>query len=769
MDIWDWVHTAYYELIDSGNQRLADAMDDLPSLACGDHHEKLDLIYPEALSLAKKWKNPWVEVFIRHWHLQSQILHRHNVKGMLAEAIDLLEFSSREETKNCPQSICVVQDLANCYAKKDGPAYIQERINVSTETLSRIDPKWPCYDCIASEEVSAIIDGKQYQQALLRIEQHREALAKVSVSGQKIPFALAEIRICVETGQYQRAESIARKAENPAAGESFVRYKNAAIALALAFQGKFEESLDFEVPYSEVIVAQSHYLSWSELNFLKAKHNQSLNSDDLNYCFNRIVGNYLKHGVQRDTLTVLQWQVELAFDRHDLFTVEQCLNKAQLIIQELVKDLGASEIFAGLSKQLNQRLNDSSAGLDLSLESVLASINHHKIDLSYLKLAYEKNPDNEQIITAYFDLLVENGYLDESISVAKNYIRTVKPYGPLLSRLGNLLLDEKQLEQFDEFFNLDFIESMPVKNKVYAYFVLSNRYENTEPEKSLKFIKLVIEENPQLEIALRRAASLSITLHQWQDSIGFWDRLISLDEENSHYHWDKMVASTLAEDWGKVRESCKALEIEVNQGQGPIDVDMGSCRIQLVDENDNTIILAAKRVGPVEAEITAIRGLEDQQFFGDRFVFDAAPLNQLDQQDEEGYLCDSEGQYTYLYKAIKLKQKDPHFYFAIDGVFPGDENWQKLTEIFCQFDAAWSNRSTDEYQVQVGGAGEMLDAVYLFVACPLKADLFELNRLMCELNESFEHPMIWPLLASELGDEKLLQMQSEAEALYELY
>ena len=46
-----------------------------------------------------------------------------------------IEFANRDETRECPQSVCVTQDLAGCYAKLDGPGYAQERLDVARETL----------------------------------------------------------------------------------------------------------------------------------------------------------------------------------------------------------------------------------------------------------------------------------------------------------------------------------------------------------------------------------------------------------------------------------------------------------------------------------------------------------------------------------------------------------------------------------------------------------------------------------------------------------
>jgi len=83
MDIWRWVNDAEEELARSGRKRLAELIEVIPGYVVNHKHVQLDAVVPEALALAREAKNPWLEVFIRHWNLQSRILHRHEVKEFL--------------------------------------------------------------------------------------------------------------------------------------------------------------------------------------------------------------------------------------------------------------------------------------------------------------------------------------------------------------------------------------------------------------------------------------------------------------------------------------------------------------------------------------------------------------------------------------------------------------------------------------------------------------------------------------------------------------
>src|SRR5262249_34373843 len=85
MDIWRSVNEVGEELAESGRVRLAELIDKIPGYVVNHEHAHLDAAVPEALALAREAKNPWLEVFLRHWNLQSRILHRHEIAAFLPE------------------------------------------------------------------------------------------------------------------------------------------------------------------------------------------------------------------------------------------------------------------------------------------------------------------------------------------------------------------------------------------------------------------------------------------------------------------------------------------------------------------------------------------------------------------------------------------------------------------------------------------------------------------------------------------------------------
>ena len=154
MDIWAWLWRATADLRAAGHHDLANKFANFADTVGEHDHDTIDAQYPELLAAARALGNGWLEVYLRHWYAQS-LYHRNRSADLLKEAVATLEFAHREDTAECPQSVCAVQDLCMAYASCDGPAYVEQRLAVTAEAFARIDASWPCYVCLSAEEANA--------------------------------------------------------------------------------------------------------------------------------------------------------------------------------------------------------------------------------------------------------------------------------------------------------------------------------------------------------------------------------------------------------------------------------------------------------------------------------------------------------------------------------------------------------------------------------------------------------------------------------------
>ncbi|AUG78145.1 hypothetical protein CFP65_3347 [Kitasatospora sp. MMS16-BH015] len=190
-DIWAWVQDTHGSLTEAGHHRLAGAIAEIAGHAVEGRDEQLDALYPEALASARALGLPWVEVFLRHWRLQSLLNKRHQGEAALAEAVSLLEYAHREETAACPQSVCAVQDFTICHANIDGPGYVPERLAVLEETLARVEPGRACFDCLSREYADTLEDDARPADALAHLDR---AQGRIQAAGGAVSLAFGHSR-----------------------------------------------------------------------------------------------------------------------------------------------------------------------------------------------------------------------------------------------------------------------------------------------------------------------------------------------------------------------------------------------------------------------------------------------------------------------------------------------------------------------------------------------------------------------------------------------
>lgn len=261
MNIWAWVQATQRELRSHGHERLAKLIDEIPSAVCDDRFQEVEALVPEALSLARALDHAWLEVFIRHWLMQSRIVNQMDVRTGLADAIDLLDFAHGERTQDCPQSVCVTQDVAVAYASGERTAYIEERLAVCDETLSRIDPSWGCYECISCQRAGALLDGGRVQECERFC---REQLARARRVGQRPEMLELKLaRALSLQGHAERALRVAQRvpfsSPNRNTSTQLVR------CACLAQLQRYAEAIEcFVVPARAATLPPTDYGDWAE-------------------------------------------------------------------------------------------------------------------------------------------------------------------------------------------------------------------------------------------------------------------------------------------------------------------------------------------------------------------------------------------------------------------------------------------------------------------------------------------------------------------------
>lgn len=721
MDIWKWVHGATSDLRRAGHDRLADLVWGLPSAVVDDEHDRVDAMVPEALALAEGLRSPWVELFVRHWNLQSRVLHRGEGKSALREAVALLEFAHRPETEKCPQSVCTVQDLCAAYGFADDTGFAPEREQVSRETLARIDETWPCWSCVGSELAEALTSQGRAAEALRVID---TCVAKALAGGDREAFwgfELSRYEALLHLGRYDEVLEVA--AQGADAGRDSVHHvRERAIdaARALLRLGRTDEAAEKLPEVAAIADTPAMYDRWTEAVVALVDAGLIENGFGIGRTFAAFVPRLEEQGTWRSVVRVAERGALLAVRRGALRQARKHLAAMERAVPELHRPLDAPARVAAVRAALAAvpvLLPDSA---DTLLAELQGDRPDPEADLTRLDAALERWPDDPRVGLVRAAALLAAGAAAEAREalaplvvdrapdeVVLPYIEAVLqagvPIGPEVLRLRAEAADPSLAD----------------------WLVARAAFDGARWADAIVALAAVLAQHPGAINTRRMWARAALQLGDWQAAL---DRLDEVAERQPgpDVDWERLIPATILGAWDKVRESGARLGLPV-EGEGPIFANWGACKVR-VDGED----LWAMRTGPVSALIVEIHAPPKVSRFRDRVVFRAEPLNQPESTERP----------VYVYAHVATLEPGRCWAFAVDGVRPAD--WPALEAQLDGFGGECRVLSGDGYRLG-GEAG-----VYAVVAVPDSVDPLGVHAAL--LQAAGGTPLTWLSLARRVGD-----------------
>lgn len=753
--MWDWVRETRRELREAGHDRLARAMYELPRRIR--RPDEFDAMYAEALASARALRLPWVEVFLRHWRMQSVVLKRRQGVKALPEVVELLEFAHREETRECPQSVCTVQDFTICHSNVDGIGYAPERIAVLEQTLADLDPARGCFDCLNREYCSALEDDGRSAEALDHIvkaeTRHRVAGAVPSLHMRTRPAGIlgrlgrpAEGLALLATveAEYREKNALDEEDEGDIAmlrADLYTRLGDAAEARAhLADIAEVEEHPDDREYWVDIV---------ERLIGLGGYDNTLPLGTAINSWATRLSAN----GVNRGCFDMLLTAGRLAAARGGGAHARALAGLAARKFAELRRqDEAGAKALAELceaAEAIPLPAPPSPAELFALLEEA-ERFEEGVLDLA--EAAHRADPGDNGVLAAYAQLLTALGLPGAASDMLWRYVAEDPSAEDRYMLLANTLLFAEDLDGLDRLAAL-----LGPVDATGTHWIRANRAALTGEwaDCARECAALVAIEDDALNTR-RLWAHAARQLGDFEEAQRVLTELfarVSADEDaepgraaDPADRWAMIVAATVNGDWPAVRAQCGPLGIEPVSAEGPIAESWHPAELR-IDGPDGRFAVYAVRTGPATAVVEAVTRPGAPVNHGDLVAFEPTLLDEppADPAEREHW--------TPPYEVVRLLQPGGFRSYEIDGVDPGPKRFGKLVEGLRERGYGVWVYSGDQYRLTPPGAKEAVAGIYAGVAVPPAVSDAEAYDTLAGLTKRWEHPLAWLALAEAAGRE----------------
>ena len=765
MNFWTWVASLHHELTASGQERTANLLLLILIRIKDNKLAELEALLPEALAAARALKNPWLEIFLRHWNMNLRCGQLGEGEIMLPEAVSLLEFANREGNRDCPQSVCATGDIAACYANIDGPGWAEERKAVCREILDRITPEWPCYMCMGHHYADALRDEGKHAEALEWATKIRDDI--LAVEGEKDFPALrhkrVEMMLALRDLDAARTELDAADAmDYDKRDESDRRWSKLLRARLLALSGRYDEAWSTLPPW-DASLPPADYESWIHTATIIAQADPAYNT----WQWGRLLyaAQLQAHavGAHRRAMVTGGLHCVFALFRGATATARRALKLMEQALPKLRAPLGADTIIADLRQRIAAF---SPPPLPVPVSELAAWFEEQtepdpEEHLEILLQAMEQEPLNASFIMYASRILEACGAGDEARELIWRALRAAP------AELGeHLVLQLIQIIPTHDAGSLlelaGFIDGhIPALGHWCRAHVAYNAKRWKEAGEHLA---KMLEEKPDNWSIRRFWADAAMHDKDFPTALRLRKDALELmratGEDLVAIRWEVLTAAGAAREWDLVREISKDLGFPVSPGQGVIEEAWSLIRLRYMEQGEEVDYLAL-RTGPVTARVLEVAPPGRRQYVDDWVVFDPTSLEQFPEDEEE------RERFHMPYTPIHVLEPGNCAIWIVNGAKPTDEHVNAFIKTLiiegyrisvcsspywvldpdvpkpardAEPDASDASRGREE--------PEGLPGIRLAVSMPKTVDPAEMDRRLTELTADWAHPVSWLELAT---------------------
>jgi len=686
------------------------------------NNELVDAMAPSLLEEAMTHDQPWVEVFVRNFQLRSLVFNREDARQALPQAVSLLERANRDDTAECPQSVCASHALTAAYTLTDPRGYAEKREAVSRETLDGLEPDRVCFVCISNEVAKALIDQGRADEALQFIEEQKQTRRVRGIDVDPDDFARTEAAALVAMKRHPDALTVVEAGLEAGVryrGESWMNDARQLQAWILAESGAGEQALE-QFPDLGQIFRDGGFETHRRLvvRLVEDHHVGPLPGAV------RLV-HLAREALQRglaDTGIHASMQASAWLHQGGHPTL------ARAVAQRAQSDLDA--------------LVDGSAyQAELERLAQLEPGEPHESSIAALCA----QPATSEQLQAIADRWRQMGFAERADDALADAARQFP---------DDIGLYEARCMQAIRTRNADTLEALVARPPDHpegpdnAHFYEGMfAHESGDEARAITAFEWVWTRRQDWAEVAKRLGRLHLQGNPAR-SLEVW--LQAADAHQAPYfRWLGLVAATIAEDWPAQAAIGAALELPELPNDRRADLSWGYLRIRIPELPRP---LLAQRTGPVTARILSLQSPDETQHHGEIVVFDPQHTNADEVAEDDDAL-----RIHTAWAGLESATKDC---VTLDGIWPGEDAMQALSEALDEAGFYHQPAAGDGYEIKDPSTDETHRGVYLFLAVDEASG--PALRALLEGQRPAHGPWVYHELLERLG------ASDEAEAQREL-
>lgn len=687
---------------------------------------------------------PWIGVFGRHWELQYRICDLRQGAAAIPDAVKAFELSTRPENLDCPQSVCTVQDLCIAFSATDGPGYADQVIATCEDTLERIDPSWPCFDCINNELGDGLINNGEGERALQTVRVTEQAIRDGGGTPSSHLFGKqveAMMKIDLDTAADFARTFDAKRFEFPSTTS------RASLALvigqALMKAGHTSEANEYVGTWPDPLIDPGLSSAWVGFAAAAVEAQPSLNTVSLRSTAVRVAHLLFDGGSYRTGFEVAILAGSWCAAVGALTNGRRCLGLAIEISKDLVRPLEAPLQMATLEADL---LSGTTTAIETEDQRV------EELELRGVRL--ELQPED---VSELSQLRAKQGWLSEANNLAVAHARQ-----DLTNRTAVLLATNRLLESRDFDQAMSFAEQVTAVDATTGRWILAmTAFQAAEWDLACSHSEAVLEADDTALEPRRLWAHSARNLGDFTTASRLRAEVLELSvatpsPARTSDVWAAVVDGSAAQEDSLVRQAAHELDMDLD-GDRWTAGQQEEIIVVSTDEAGRHRGRLAIRTGPATAKIIQVAmPYEELQLAGDEVVFIPAPL------PSHAVGADALSRFRVLCRTSEAGHEST----SIEGASSNPEASAELQRAligagFLATSYGYNYSNPD---------GEERFSIEMVVAVGADTDEVALRGLLENVTKDWQGIIAWPDLLERLGEspaEHLARLTSLDHSIYE--